>query len=223
MPKYIIKKNSFEQTAWQHNKLVCGIDEVGRGCLAGPVVVAAVMLPAHTKKRGLQDSKLLTEEQREQTYAWIVKHCQYAVTWVDHHTIDTINIYQATKKAMYQALAQLAQQHNSVQQQIEAVLIDAVKLTLPPAYQAATLHAYPQGEHWSSSIAAASIVAKVTRDRFMRQIIGPLFPCYDFAAHKGYGTPTHQKALKKYGPTAIHRISFLKQEQSDEQQQISLL
>ncbi len=218
MAKLHITKNSFEHTAWQQNNLVCGIDEVGRGCLAGPVVVAAVVLPYHTKKRGLDDSKLLTEAQREHAYAWIIQHCWYAVTWLDHQAIDQINIYQATKKAMSQALVQLAQQHRDVHSRITSVLVDAVKCTLPQQYQTCILHAHPRGEHWSISIAAASIVAKVTRDRFMQQVIDPLFPRYGFANHKGYGTPEHQQALQRSGPTVIHRISFLKQKKTDEQQ-----
>ena len=177
--------------------LVAGIDEVGRGPLAGPVLIAAVVLPFGCYLPGLNDSKKLTAAQREKLYQQI-KAVALAVSScvVSVQTIDAINIYQATVKGMYSAVAGLSPVP-------QAVLIDAVplpELTVP--YKAII-----GGDQVSASIAAASIIAKVERDQLMNELDGQ-YPMYGFGRHKGYGTQEHMDALKKYGPCPQHRRSF---------------
>ncbi len=202
--------NQFEQEAWAANKLVCGIDEAGRGPLAGPVVISAVILPPHTHHALLKDSKIMTEAEREKAYSWIVKHCTYSVTLVNHHTIDQINIYQATKKAMLKAYVQILEGIKSISD-LGYILIDAVELDIPSIYQHDTLkiRSFPFAESASQSVAAASIIAKVTRDRLMKKL-HPLFPAYNFQQHKGYGTFAHTTIIKECGPSIIHRHTFIK-------------
>ena len=188
---------NFEKRAWatgaQH---VAGVDEVGRGSLFGPVVAAAVILdPAH-RIRGLRDSKLIPAERREELALRIREHCTaWAVAAVDSARIDQINIYQASRLAMLHAVQQLAPTANYL-------LVDAVKLDceLP---QQAIIH----GDALSASIAAASILAKVERDR-MISAWDPVFPMYGLASNKGYCTPHHLAALREHGPSPLHRRSF---------------
>ena len=195
-----------ERELWQKGlTLVAGVDEAGRGPLAGPVVAAAVVLPCGWSKtgldsrlRGLNDSKQLTEAQREQYYTIITSHpeIRYAIASVEVEVIDRINILQATHRAMNQALAQL-------QPPPEHVLVDGrpVKsMTLPHT-------ALVKGDARSYSIAGASVLAKVTRDRLMLEF-DRLYPGYGFAEHKGYGTPQHLAAIQALGPCPIHRRSF---------------
>jgi ribonuclease HII len=187
----------FEQRAWaagaQH---VAGVDEVGRGSLFGPVVAAAVILdPAH-RIRGLRDSKLLPPERREELALLIREHCiAWAVAAVDSARIDQINIYQASRLAMLHAVQQLAPAASYL-------LVDAVRLDceLP---QQPIIH----GDALSASIAAASILAKVERDR-MISAWDPVFPMYGLASNKGYCTPHHLAALREHGPSPLHRQSF---------------
>ena len=178
-------------------QLVAGIDEAGRGPLAGPVMVAAVILPPDWYLPGLNDSKKLTAAQREKLYEEI-KHTAVAVQRcaVGNDIIDDINIYQATIKGMYKAIAGLLPAP-------EAVLIDAVPLPelLIPA------KSIIGGDQVSASIAAASIIAKVERDRLMDEL-DKQYPVYGFGRHKGYGTREHMAALAKYGPCPCHRMSF---------------
>ena len=196
----------FERDLWSRQfTLVAGVDEAGRGPLAGPVVAAAVILPATWANGGfdvrlvdLNDSKQLTEAQRENFFQIITTHpdLRYAIAIVNAATIDRINILQATHRAMNEALAQL-------QPQPQHVLVDGrpVKsMTLPQT-------ALVKGDSRSYSIAAASVLAKVTRDRMMLEFDAK-FPGYGFAVHKGYGTPQHLAAIKKLGPCPIHRMSF---------------
>lgn len=178
-------------------RLVAGVDEAGRGPLAGPVVVGAVILPPGCRLTGLDDSKKLTAEQREELYdkikatAVAVSHAVIAV-----EDIDRINIYQATVKGMYTAVAALDPAP-------DAVLVDAVPLrALTVPHQAII-----EGDALSASIAAASVIAKVERDRLMCAL-DQEFPGYGFARHKGYATPEHLAALRRLGPCAIHRRSF---------------
>ncbi len=187
----------FEKRAWASGaKHVAGVDEVGRGSLFGPVVAAAVILDPADRIRGLRDSKLLPAEQREELALRIRER---AITWaiaaVDSARIDQINIYQASRLAMLQAVRQLAPAAGYL-------LVDAMKLDceLP---QQAIIH----GDALSVSIAAASIVAKVERDR-MISAWDPVFPVYHLASNKGYGTPPHLAALREYGPSPLHRQSF---------------
>jgi ribonuclease HII len=195
---------SHECELWKSGaKLVAGVDEAGCGPLAGPVVAAAVVFPQswlekglYGKLRGLNDSKQLTEEQREKFFGIITSHdeIRFAIATVDVEMIDRINIRQAAWRAMHQALDQL-------QPRAEHVLVDGLQIRWLPYPQTALT----EGDAKSYSIAAASVLAKVTRDRLM---MDRLYPGYGFAEHKGYATPQHYAAIAERGPCAIHRRSF---------------
>jgi ribonuclease HII len=187
----------FEKMAWASGaKLVAGVDEVGRGSLFGPVVAAAVILHPAYRIRGLRDSKLLPAERREELALRIREHSiAWAITAVDAARIDQINIYQASRLAMLHAVQQLACAPDHL-------LVDAVKLDCEVA-QRAIIH----GDALSASIAAASIIAKVERDR-MIAAWDPVFPVYGLASNKGYSTPHHLAALREHGPSPLHRQSF---------------
>jgi ribonuclease HII len=177
-------------------RAVAGVDEVGRGALFGPVVAAAVILSPERPVRGLNDSKLLEPERREVLAERIRERAlAWAVAAVDAATIDSINIYQASRLAMRMAVARLDPAP-------DFVLIDAVPLELRIPQQPLV-----KGDARCHAIAAASIVAKVHRDRLM-QIWHEVFPHYGLASHKGYSTPEHWRALEQYGPTPLHRLSF---------------
>jgi len=187
----------FEKRAWQSGaRLVAGVDEVGRGSLFGPVVAAAVIVDPVYRIRGLRDSKLLLPERREVLAERIREHAIcWAIAAVDAARIDQINIYQASRVAMQEAVLGL---HPAA----DHLLIDAMRLEcdLP---QQAIIH----GDALSASIAAASILAKVERDRLMRDW-DPVFPAYGLASNKGYSTPHHLAALRQHGPSPLHRQSF---------------
>lgn len=187
-----------EQQAWDQGlNFVAGVDEVGRGCLAGPVYAAAVILPREFDLPGLNDSKKLSAPQREVLSKQILDQAlAVQIAWVDVVEIDRINIFHASLMAMAKALEKL----NPVPQ---LVLVDG-KFKAPVAFEQKTLI---KGDARSASIAAASIVAKVARDHFMGEQ-DKVFPGYRFARHKGYGTAVHLKALQSLGPTPIHRLSF---------------
>ncbi|MDE3105313.1 MAG: ribonuclease HII [Acidobacteriota bacterium] len=176
---------------------IAGVDEVGRGALFGPVVAAAVVLPQQPDGlHGLRDSKQLTQRERERLDAAIRSVARgVSVVEVDAATIDDINIYQATRQAMTQAVLAL-------ETPPDHLLIDAMRLDLP-CPQTSLIH----GDALSLSIAAASVVAKVYRDRLMEQL-DRLHPGYGLAAHKGYGTARHLQALRALGPLPLHRHSF---------------
>jgi ribonuclease HII len=187
----------FEKHAWsigaQH---VAGVDEVGRGSLFGPVVAAAVILNPAFRIRGLRDSKLLPAERREKLALQIRRHSiAWAIAAVDSARIDQINIYQASRLAMLHAVQQLAPAASYL-------LVDALRLDceLP---QQPIIH----GDALSASIAAASILAKVERDRMISSW-DPVFPVYGLASNKGYCTPRHLAALREHGPSPLHRQSF---------------
>lgn len=201
------RKNYYEKTAWQDDLTVCGVDEVGRGCLAGPVVTAAVVLPVGKAHRFLKDSKTMTPEERKLAYDWITQHCDYAYGIINHRQIDAINIYQATLLAMKKALFQLL---TTCHKQPSAILVDAmpVKLSGSP-FETIPVHYFPFGESKSSSIAAASIIAKVKRDELMTEL-NTLVPGYNFAGHKGYSTPEHKKLVGVMGESIIHRATYVK-------------
>lgn len=204
--KPAFKKNFFEEQAWLQGLTVCGIDEVGRGCLAGPLVTGAVILPPHKKHRLLKDSKILTETEREVAYAWITKHCYWGIGILNNRVIDQHNIWQTTLLAMKKALV-----HTLASSSVRpcAILVDAVPLKIhDTGYADIQVHHFIKGESKSSSIAAASIVAKVTRDRLMKKM-DPYFPGYGFVEHKGYSTPRHKTAVRELGSTIVHRVSFL--------------
>jgi ribonuclease HII len=176
---------------------IAGIDEVGRGSLAGPVVAAAVILPEHHRIRGLRDSKMLTRRRREALYDEILERAvAVGVGSVDVETIDRINILQATKLAMGEAVARLAEPPDHL-------VIDALSLPYVDLPQRPII----DGDAICASIAAASIVAKVTRDRICAEM-DTRYPAYGFAVNKGYGTRRHYEALVAEGPCAWHRRSF---------------
>jgi len=200
-------KNYFEKIAWEKKQVVCGIDEVGRGCLAGPLVTAAVILPEGKAHRLLKDSKVMTLEERLAAYKWITKNCYYGYGIVNHRIIDSHNIWQATLIAMKKALMHLLA---TCPRQPSAVLVDAMPLNLfDTGYKDIPVHYFPFGESKSSSIAAASIIAKVKRDALMGKI-DALFPGYSLKDHKGYGTPGHKKVLYSADYSLIHRQTFVK-------------
>lgn len=207
-----ITKNLFEKTAWLEDRLVCGIDEVGRGCLAGPLVTAAVIIPAHKHMPLLKDSKVLTPEEREQAARWIIKHCWYGIGMVHNRLIDERNIWQATLIAMKRSLVQLLATSPHTPQ---AILVDAMPLDiLDTSYRDIPVYYFPKGESLSTSIAAASIIAKVKRDEIMQRL-DPIFPAYGFAQHKGYATKTHRDALSAQTYSIIHRQTFLAESDHD--------
>lgn len=211
--KSAIEKDSFERLFWSKNQFICGIDEVGRGCFAGPVVAGAVILPIGRRSRLLVDSKTIHGDDLLKAYAWIVKNGWHAVTWNSPAAIDHYNIYEATKKAMRRALVQVCLASG---QTPALVLIDAVPLDINGIFaQTPELAYFSKGESLSSSIAAASIVAKVTRDRIVSRL-DQVVPGFEFSRHKGYGTALHQEHLASYGPSLVHRNSFLKQILQDE-------
>ncbi|MCR5320950.1 MAG: ribonuclease HII [Lachnospiraceae bacterium] len=178
---------------------ICGIDEVGRGPLAGPVVTGAVILPKDCKILYLNDSKKLSEKKREELYSVITKEAvAYALGFNTPERIDEINILQATLEAMREAVSKLSPQPDLLLN--DAVTIPKVDIKQVPIIK---------GDAKSVSIAAASIVAKVTRDRMMVEY-DEIYPEYGFASNKGYGSAEHIAALKKYGPCPIHRKSFIK-------------
>lgn len=183
---------------YENEGLICGIDEVGRGPLAGPVVAGAVILPKNCEILYLNDSKQLSAEKREQLYDVILEHAvAVGIGIVSPQRIDEINILQATYEAMRQAIEKLNPQ--------PAVLLnDAVRIPQVAIQQVPII----KGDAKSVSIAAASIVAKVTRDRMMEQY-EEVFPGYGFARNKGYGSKEHIETLQIMGPTAIHRRSFI--------------
>ena len=178
---------------------ICGIDEAGRGPLAGPVVAGAVILPKSCRILYINDSKQLSEKKREELYDVIMAQAvACAVGYASPERIDEINILQATYEAMREAIAKLKVQPT-------LLLNDAVKIPGVVIPQVPII----KGDAKSISIGAASIIAKVTRDRLMKEY-DKIFPEYDFAGNKGYGSRGHIEALKKHGPTPIHRKTFLK-------------
>ena len=180
-------------------RFICGVDEAGRGPLAGPVCAAAVILPMDINIPGLNDSKKLTDKKRRELFPIICeKATAYGIAFADHEEIDKINILQATYLAMERAISKL-------EIKPDMALIDgnrAKDFGLPT-------QTIVGGDAKSASIAAASILAKVTRDDLMLKI-ADLYPSYGFEVHKGYGTKAHYAALSEYGPSPIHRMTFLK-------------
>jgi ribonuclease HII len=198
-----------ERILWQQGyRHVAGIDEVGRGCLAGPVTAAAVILPPDWKPRGLRDSKLLKPEDRRRLDAEIREHAlAWSIAYVSSELIDRINILQATLLAQTLAAARLPIRP-------DALLLDAVVLPEVPVHQRVLVSA----DRLCASVAAASIVAKVARDALMEEL-DALYPGYDLASNKGYAAPEHRAGLELLGLSPIHRISFAP---CRERQQMSL-
>ena len=176
--------------------LIAGVDEVGRGPLIGPVVAAAVILPENYKLDGLTDSKKLSEKKREQFFEIIKKEAiAIGIGIISEKRIDEINIYEATKEAMYEAI-------NNLNPKPSHVLIDAMKLDLDVPSTSII-----KGDLLSISISAASVIAKVTRDHMLYDL-DKEYPMYDLKSNKGYGTKKHIEAIKKYGITKYHRLSY---------------
>lgn len=179
---------------------ICGIDEAGRGPLAGPVVVAAVIMPKDSIIEGVNDSKKVSEKKREKLYELIIEEAiSYSVGIVDQNEIDRINILNATKAGLTEAV-------RTLKVKPELILVDALTNidTCGVPYQSII-----KGDAKSYSIAAASIIAKVTRDRIMREW-DKVYPQYGFEKHKGYGTAAHISAIKENGLCPLHRLSFVK-------------
>ena len=177
---------------------IAGIDEAGRGPLAGPVVAACAIMPLDDIIEGINDSKKLSEKKREALFEQIKeKALAFSIVEMPAEVIDDINILEATKKAMIQCVNELAIKP-------DVVFIDAVKLNLP--YETLSII---KGDARSYNIAAASILAKVHRDRLMREY-AKIYPEYGFAKHKGYGTSEHIRALKEFGPCPLHRALFIR-------------
>ena len=195
MDWYLHQKKAME-SGYQ---LICGVDEAGRGPLAGPVCAAAVILPVDCEIEGLNDSKKLSEKRREALFEMIIeKAISYGIGWSDQEEIDQVNILQATFLAMSRAVSQLSPA-------AEFALIDGNRmpsLNIPG-------EAIVKGDGQCACIAAASILAKVSRDRLLIEM-DRQYPEYGFAQHKGYGTKTHYAAFMRYGILPVHRRSFLK-------------
>ena len=191
-------------------KSICGIDEAGRGPLAGPVVVASVIMPEGSMIEGVNDSKKVSEKKREKLYEQIIDEAvAYGVGIIDQNEIDRINILNATKEGLILCIKELEKdlkEKNRGIEKPEIILVDALTKidTDHIPYQSII-----KGDAKSYSIAAASIIAKVTRDRIMRQW-DEVYPEYGFAKHKGYGTAMHISAIKQYGICPLHRKTFVK-------------
>ncbi len=195
------KSNPYKYESYYYRsgyKYIAGVDEVGRGCWAGPVVAAAVILPNNYRNSEIKDSKVISQKKREELAQIIKKNClAYAIGYVDAPRIDKINILNATKEAMISAINNLSIKPN-------CILVDSLNLKIDSAKVIPII----KGDTKSISIAAASIIAKVYRDNYCKQI-DKLYPQYGFAKNKCYGTLVHLNALKKYGYIPnIHRISY---------------
>ena len=197
MLRTLVCGNKYERAARAGGAtVIAGVDEVGRGALFGPVVAAAVILPLDCRIRGLRDSKQLEVEDRERLAKIVhTKAIGWSIEEVDAETIDRVNIYQASKLAMLGAVRRLTPEPDHL-------LIDAMRLDHPCA-QTAIIY----GDSLSLSIAAASVIAKVYRDRLMCEF-HERYPNYGLASHKGYSTPEHKRALADHGPTPFHRFTF---------------
>ena len=192
-------------------KAIAGIDEAGRGPLAGPVVVACCLMPRNSMIEGVNDSKKISEKKREMLYEQITNEAiSYGIGIINQKEIDEINILQATKKGLTEAIKdmenKLAEKPELGIIKPDAILVDALtKIDTDGIPYKSIIH----GDAISYSIACASIIAKVTRDRIMRQW-DEIYPQYGFAKHKGYGTAAHIQAIKEYGLCPLHRLSFVK-------------
>jgi len=196
----LLELKKIEKDFYKNNRFIAGIDEAGRGPLAGPVVVASVILPQNSMIEGVNDSKKISEKKREKLYEIILSEAiSYGIGIVYQDEIDEINILQATKKGLNMAIKQMNIKPN-------IILVDALNQIDTCGIQYKSII---KGDAKCYSIAAASIIAKVTRDRIMREW-DKVYPEYGFASHKGYGTAKHIEALKIYGPCNIHRRTFIK-------------
>jgi ribonuclease HII len=190
--------DSYERELWSRGiKWLAGVDEVGRGPLAGPVVACAVIFPKSMSITGIKDSKKLTPKKRKELFPHILRSCiSWGIGWVPAFEIDRINIREASFKAMREAISWLVPSP-------EWVLVDGFSIPFLPYNQTPIIH----GDALSISIGAASIIAKVTRDKFM-EFMATKYPGYGFEKHKGYPTRAHIEALERLGPCKIHRKTF---------------
>lgn len=194
-----IKKIENEIYSKENIEYICGIDEAGRGPLAGPVVVAAVIMPKDSMIEGVNDSKKVSEKKREKLYEQIIEEAiSYSVSIIDQKEIDNVNILNATKEGLTKAVSGL-------QIKPQKILVDALTKIDTCGIPYVSII---KGDAKSYSIAAASIIAKVTRDRIMKEW-DEIYPQYGFAKHKGYGTKAHMDAIREFGVCPIHRRSFL--------------
>jgi len=220
--KINFKLYEYEQKFWNEKLLICGIDEVGRGCLAGPVVTSAAILHPNSYHPKLMDSKLLKQENMLEVYQWLMQNCNYTIAINSPRIIDEINIYKATQLTMKNALLHLLATSQILP---SLILIDAMPLLLTNTpYDTITRESLIKGESKSASIAAASIIAKVTRDRILQRI-HTSFPHYNLKQHKGYATAEHRQMIKQHGTSIIHRKTFLKniiENQKDLHEQTSI-
>ena len=200
----LINLKKYEENLYNEGlKYICGIDEAGRGPLAGPVVVGAVVMPRDSKLEFMNDSKKVTAKRREKLYDEIKETAlAYGIGIVPQNVIDEINILNATKKGLHEALGQVIEK---LKAKPDIVIVDALREidTFGITYESII-----KGDATCYSISAASILAKVTRDRIMEEW-DQIYPEYGFKAHKGYGTAKHISAIKEYGPCPLHRKSFI--------------
>lgn len=200
----LTKLKQYEENLYNENyKLICGIDEAGRGPLAGPVAVGAVVMKRDSKIEWVNDSKKVTEKRREILYDKIIEDSlAWSVQLISQEEIDKINILEATKKGLNLAVKDIIKQLNK---KPDIVIVDALREidTCNIPYQSII-----KGDANCYSISCASILAKVTRDRIMREY-DKIYPVYDFAKNKGYGTKEHIESIKKYGPCILHRKTFI--------------
>ena len=201
--KRLIELKQIEKDIYEKNpnfEYICGIDEAGRGPLAGPVVVAAVIMPKDSMIEGVNDSKKVSEKKREELFEKITEEAiTYGVGIIDQKEIDRINILNATKEGLTMAVKELSVRPN-------LIIVDALKNIDTDGIPYDSII---KGDAKCYSISAASIIAKVTRDRIMRQW-DEVYPQYGFIKHKGYGTSAHIEAIKEYGPCPLHRKTFIK-------------
>ncbi len=209
-----------EHEYWSKKRLVCGVDEVGRGCLAGPVVTAAAMLHQNVFHDLLIDSKKLSPKNLLFMYDWLMHHCSFSVAIASNAIIDQHNIYKTTQMMMKQALLNILTKEKKSP---DLIIIDAMPLSLEnTGFENIAIQSFTQAESKSASVAAASIIAKVTRDAIITRLASS-FACYGFEKHKGYATAMHQQSLEKFKPSIMHRQTFLKNfltEKDHEQQSI---
>lgn len=200
MPDYFYERNACAQGY----AMVCGVDEAGAGPLCGPVYAAAVILPESCELPGLNDSKKLTEKKREALFPVICdRSIAYSVAWVDEKEIDATDILSARMKAMQLAI-------DGLSVRADFALIDGNRDHGKTAAISTPHVCVVKGDSLSMSIAAASVLAKVSRDRFVVDVLDKQYPQYGFAQHKGYGTVLHRAMYEKYGPCPAHRMTFLK-------------
>jgi len=208
-----------EYSMWQKKQLICGVDEVGRGCLSGPIVTVAAILNPGAIHPELKDSKKTSLKEREKLFKWSINNCSYSIGINSNHFIDAKNIYRATQITMQQSLYNLLYKAKI---KPKLILIDAMPVSLQKTrFQDIPIKSIIQGESKSASIATASIIAKVVRDTIMQKI-SKQFPVYKTNKHQGYATAEHIKAIQAHQASFIHRASFLTNQTKEKNEQLQL-